>query len=107
MMKTICICNRCKNEFPAKKAKRIIFESSLPEKENAGSKIVDMIMTLFPLPVSRDYCPECVSEIKEFMKKKEGVNDENCIDKHKGEMVETDSFGEKDGGDQEDGAGGN
>lgn len=70
MMKTICICNRCKNEFPAKKAKRIIFESSLPEKENAGSKIVDMIMTLFPLPVSRDYCPECVSEIKEFMKKK-------------------------------------
>ena len=94
MMKTICICDRCKKEFPAKKAKRIIFESSLPEKENAGSKIVDMIMTLFPLPVSRDYCPE-------------GVNDEKCIDKHKGEMVETDSFGEKDGGDQEDGAGGN
>jgi hypothetical protein len=52
MMKTICICDRCKKEFPAKKAKRIIFESSLPEKENAGSKIVDMIMTLFPLPVS-------------------------------------------------------
>lgn len=48
MMKTICICDRCKKEFPAKKAKRIIFESSLPEKENAGSKIVDMIMTLFP-----------------------------------------------------------
>lgn len=107
MMKTICICDRCKNEFPAKKAKRIIFESSLPEKENAGSKIVDMIMTLFPLPVSRDYCPECISEIKKFMKKKEGSNDENCIDKHKSEMVEADSFRKETGRDQEDGAGGN
>lgn len=96
-----------KKEFPAKKAKRIVFESSSPEKEDAGSKIVNMIMTLFPLPVSRDYCPECVSEIKEFMKKKEGSNDENCIDKHKGEMVEADSFGEEISRDQEDGAGGN
>ena len=107
MLKTICICDRCKKEFPAKKAKRIVFESSSPEKEDAGSKIVNMIMTLFPLPVSRDYCPECVSEIKEFMKKKEGSNDENCIDKHKGEMVEADSFGEEISRDEEDGAGGN
>ena len=107
MLKTICICDRCKKEFPAKKAKRIVFESSSPEKEDAGSKIVNMIMTLFPLPVSRDYCPECVSEIKEKKKKKEGSNDENCIDKHKGEMVEADSFGEEISRDQEDGAGGN
>ena len=93
MLKTICICDRCKKEFPAKKAKRIVFESSLPEKEDTGSRIVNMIMTLFPFPVSRDYCPECIFEIKEFMKKKEGSNDENCIDKCENEVVEADSFG--------------
>ena len=38
MMKTICICDRCKKEFPAKKAKRIIFESSLPEKRKCRIK---------------------------------------------------------------------
>lgn len=79
MLKTICICDRCKKEFPAKKAKRIVFESSSPEKEDAGSKIVNMIMTLFPLPVSRDYCPECVSEIRNFMKSKEGESDGSSI----------------------------
>lgn len=84
-----------RKNFRLKRQNELFLKVLYRKKENAGSKIVDMIMTLFPLSVSRDYCPECVSEIKEFMKKKEGVNDENCIDKHKGEMVETDSFGGK------------
>ena len=105
MINTICKCDRCKKEFPAKDAKRIVFEDTL-EKQETVSRIIEAFVKLFPNS-PRDYCPECVSEIKEFMKKKEGSSDENCIDKHKSEVVEADSFGKETGGDQEDGAGGN
>lgn len=105
MIKTICKCDRCKKEFPAKNAKRIVFEDTL-EKQETVSRIIEVFVKMFPNP-PRDYCPECVSEIKEFMKRKEGSSDENCIDKHKSEVVEADSFGKETGRDQEDGAGGN
>lgn len=106
IIKTICVCDRCKKEFPAKDAQRIFFDNTLEKQKSVASRIVEAVLTAFPSP-PRDYCPECISEIKKFMKKKEGSNDENCIDKHKSEMVEADSFGKETGRDQENGAGGN
>lgn len=69
MMKTVCICDRCKKQFEAKLAQRISFEYALTPEKTIQSKIVEAVVQAFP-KAPRDYCPECVAEIKGFMKSK-------------------------------------
>ena len=79
MIEMICICNRCKKKFNPHEAKRIVFEYSVPHEETIGSKFVELVKKLVPATEPRDYCPECVSEIQNFMKPKEGEDDGNSI----------------------------
>lgn len=67
MLKTVCICDRCKKQFEAKLAQRISFEYTLTPEETMKSKIIEVVAQAFP-KLPRDYCPECVAEIKDFMK---------------------------------------
>ena len=78
MLKMVCICDRCKKQFEAKLATRIVFEPTLTPEETISSKIVEMMKQVF-VNYPSDYCPECIYEIRNFMKSKEGEYDENCI----------------------------
>lgn len=69
MLKMICICDRCKKQFEAKQARRIIFEPTITQEETLQSKLVKTVLQALPT-VPIDYCPECVAEIKDFMKSK-------------------------------------
>ena len=69
MLKMFCICDRCKKQFEAKLAQRISFEYTLTPDETLKSKIVEAVAQFFP-KTPRDYCPECVEEIRDFMKSK-------------------------------------
>lgn len=69
MLKMICICDRCKKQFEAKQANRIIFEPTITPEETLQSKLVKMVLQALPT-APRDYCPECVAEIKDFTKSK-------------------------------------
>ncbi len=69
MLKMVCICDRCKKQFEAKLAQRISFEYTLTPEETMKSKIVEALAQAFP-KTPRDYCPECVAEIKDFIKTK-------------------------------------
>lgn len=69
MLKMFCICDRCKKQFEAKLAQRISFEYTLTPEETMKSKIVEALAQVFP-KTPRDYCPECVAEIKDFIKTK-------------------------------------
>ena len=69
MLKMVCVCDRCKKQFEAKLAQRISFESTLTPEETLQSKFVEIVARAFP-KAPRDYCPECVTEIKDFMKSK-------------------------------------
>lgn len=69
MLKMICICDRCKKQFEAKQAHRIIFEPTITPEETLQSKLVKRVLQALPT-APRDYCPECVAEIKDFMKSK-------------------------------------
>lgn len=69
MLKTVCICDRCKKQFEAKLAQRISFEYTLTPEKTVQSKIVEVLAQAFP-KMPRDYCPECMAEIKDFIKTK-------------------------------------
>lgn len=69
MLKMVCICDRCKKQFEAKLAQRISFEYTLTPEKTIQSKIVEAVAQAFP-KTPRDYCPECVAEIKDFIKLK-------------------------------------
>lgn len=69
MLKMFCKCDRCKKLFEAKLAQRISFEYTLTPEETMKSKIVEALAQAFP-KTPRDYCPECVAEIKDFIKTK-------------------------------------
>lgn len=69
MLKMFCICDRCKKQFKAKLAQRISFEYTLTPEKTVQSKIVEALAQAFP-KMLRDYCPECVAEIKDFIKTK-------------------------------------
>lgn len=69
MLKMVCICDRCKKQFEAKLAQRISFEYTLTPEKTIQSKIVEAVAQAFP-KTPHDYCPECVAEIKDFMKSK-------------------------------------
>ena len=69
MLKMFCKCDRCKKQFEAKLAQRISFEYTLTPEETVQSKIVEVLAQAFP-KAPRDYCPECVAEIKDFIKTK-------------------------------------
>ena len=69
MLKMICICDRCKKQFEAKLAQRISFEYTLSPEKTIQSKIVEVLAQAFP-KMPRDFCPECMAEIKDFIKTK-------------------------------------
>lgn len=69
MLKMVCICDRCKKQFEAKLAQRISFEYTLTPEKTAQSRIVEVLAQAFP-KMPRDYCPECIAEIKDFIKTK-------------------------------------
>lgn len=69
MLKMVCICDRCKKQFEAKLAQKISFEYTLTPEKTVQSKIVEALAQAFP-KMPRDYCPECVAEIKDFIKTK-------------------------------------
>ncbi len=69
MLKMICICDRCKKQFEAKLAQRISFEYTLTPEKTVQSKIVEVLAQAFP-KMPRDFCPECMAEIKDFIKTK-------------------------------------
>ena len=69
MLKMVCICDRCKKQFEAKLAQKISFEYTLTPEKTVQSKIVEAQAQAFP-KMPRDYCPECVAEIKDFIKTK-------------------------------------
>lgn len=75
MLKMVCICDRCKKQFEAKLAQRISFEYTLTPEKTIQSKIVEAVAQAFP-KMPRDYCPECVAEIKDFLKIKNELNKE-------------------------------
>lgn len=79
MLKMMCICDRCGKEFEAKQAQRIVFESVISPEETLKSKLVDMIVKVFPSAL-RDYCPECVSEIKEFSNNPKSISDKGMTE---------------------------
>lgn len=69
MLKMICICDRRKKQFEAKLAQRISFEYTLTPEKTVQSKIVEVLAQAFP-KMPRDFCPECMAEIKDFIKTK-------------------------------------
>lgn len=69
MLKMVCICDRCKKQFEAKLAQRISFEYTLTPEKTVQSKIVEVLAQAFP-KMPRDFCPECMAEIKDFIKTK-------------------------------------
>lgn len=69
MLKMFCICDRCKKQFEAKLAQRISFEYTLTPEKTVQSKIVEVLAQAFP-KMPRDFCPECMAEIKDFIKTK-------------------------------------
>lgn len=75
MLKMVCICDRCKKQFEAKLAQRISFEYTLTPEKTIQSKIVEVVAQAFP-KMPRDYCPECVAEIKDFLKIKNELDKE-------------------------------
>lgn len=75
MLKMVCICDRCKKQFEAKLAQRISFEYTLTPKKTIKSKIAEAVAQAFP-KMPRDYCPECVAEIKDFLKIKNELDKE-------------------------------
>lgn len=75
MLKMVCICDRCKKQFEAKLAQRISFEYTLTPEKTIQSKIVEAVAQAFP-KMPRDYCPECVAEIKDFLKIKNELDKE-------------------------------
>lgn len=77
MPKTICICDRCGKEVEVRLAKRIVFKPALSPEETSESKLVEMITKVFKNPL-QDFCPECVTEIKEFMDSKKSKLDKEA-----------------------------
>ena len=69
MLKTVCVCDCCKREFPAEEAKRIKIVKSIGEDTETQGLIYD-IVNRFRKIREKDYCPECVSEFEFFLKDK-------------------------------------
>ena len=82
MIKTICTCDRCGIQFPAEQSKTIIFQRSEKARKSAEAegKIVLELRRMFKPFTTKDYCPECVEEIKKFIETKGERKNERCPD---------------------------
>lgn len=83
MLKMVCICDRCKKQFPAKEAKRIKFINTLSgevEKKEIIPGFLKNFCEFLEKYHEKDYCPECVSEIKIFISQKGEPENENSVD---------------------------
>lgn len=73
MIKTTCICDRCGREFPESEAVAIKIVSSMDErngrenKKATGGLLLGLSKSLRKNKDIRDYCPDCVNEIKHFI----------------------------------------
>jgi len=74
VIKTICRCDRCGKEFQEDKSVTIVFRKAKVarggQEPEAESKLVSAFASLFSSirPGIKDFCPECIEEIKNFMK---------------------------------------
>ena len=79
MLKTECVCDRCGKTFPEKESKTVIIRRARKARraEENGSKILNAFENFLSRIAIKDYCQECVTAFKEFLKMKEGVKNEN------------------------------
>lgn len=86
MVKTICVCDRCGKTFDEVNSKTIKIVPTRAErkKESQESKKTGLFCGLFNSfnrYTVKDFCPECIEEIKGFIQKG-AIERENSLDKH-------------------------
>lgn len=85
MLKTICTCNRCGKTFDEKDSKTIKIvpasrERAKQKKESQEEGLFYGFFKALRRASVKDYCPECVNEINDFILNKGGAEHENGID---------------------------
>ena len=84
MLKTICVCNRCGRNFDEKDSKTIKIVPARSEREKKSGKPEDGLFFSFFQALNRanvkDYCPECINKINDFILNKGGAENENGSD---------------------------
>lgn len=85
MVKTTCVCDRCGKTFDEVKSKTIkIIPARTERKKQKQTKracFTDFPLLFFNRFTVKDYCPECIEEIKGFIQKG-AIESENSPDKH-------------------------
>lgn len=85
MVKTTCVCDRCGKTFDEVNSKTVKIVSARAERKKAKNKRNGLVLRTFPCFFNRftvkDYCPECIEEIKGFIQKG-AIESENSPDKH-------------------------
>lgn len=84
MLKTICVCNRCKKTFDEKDSKTIKIVSARSEREKQKENQTEGLFCAFFKAINRaavkDYCPECINKINDFILNEGGAEHENGSD---------------------------
>lgn len=78
MVKTTCVCDRCGKTFDEVKSKTI---KIIPARTNETGLFYGLSLAFFNRFTVKDYCPECIEEIKGFIQKG-AFESENSPDKH-------------------------
>lgn len=83
MLKTLCICNRCGKEFAEKDSKTIKIVSARKERRKGSDPEKGLfwgLLSALACAGVKDYCPDCVNEINEFILNEGRAKRENGID---------------------------
>ena len=81
MVKTTCVCDRCGKTFDEVKSKTIKIIPARTERKKATGLFYGLSLAFFNRFTVKDYCPECIEEIKGFIQKG-AIESENSPDKH-------------------------
>lgn len=85
MVKTTCVCDRCGKMFDEVKSKTIKIIPARTERKKAKTNETGLFyglsLAFFNRFTVKDYCPECIEEIKGFIQKG-AIESENSPDKH-------------------------
>lgn len=85
MLKTICVCNRCGKTFDEKDSKTIKIVSARSEREkqkneNPTEGLFFGFFKAIQRAAVKDYCPECINKINDFILNEGGAENENGSD---------------------------
>ena len=86
MVKTTCVCDRCRKTFDEVNSKTVKIVPARAERKNESQEpkktgLFCGLFDFFNRYTVKDYCPECIEEIKGFIQKG-AIENENSPDKH-------------------------